>query len=125
MARGLRLWWPAMVRWTARIWGLAVAALAFAFLVEHLTWFRGPGYPPVSVEIAVLFHLVTIVGLVAAWRWGVTGACMALGGTAGFALAAGGGWRLFPIVGVVAVPAILWLLLGLADGHQGDARAAV
>jgi hypothetical protein len=114
-------WRLAIVRWTARLWGLAVSLAALAFFIEHLGWYGGAPFPPLSVTIATAFHLVTIIGLVAGWRWEVEGACTALVGAAGFVLAAGGGWRFVPILGVVAVPAILWLSLAwlLRGRHDG------
>ena len=120
-------WAASLLRWAARVSGTAAAFLVLAFFVEHLEWFSGSGgMPPPSVFLGQAFHLLLLTGLVLAWRWEVRGALLALAGAIGFVSAAGGAWRLLPLVAAVSSPALLWLLSGCLH-HQllrhGDATA--
>jgi hypothetical protein len=103
------VWLTPTIRWTARIWGAAVALVVLAFFVEHVGWLSGGQQPPTSVAIALGFHLLLLIGLVIAWRWEVLGASLALAGGVGFTVTVGGGWRLLPIMCAISIPAVLWL----------------
>jgi hypothetical protein len=105
-------WLVVVLRWTARLGGLAAALILSAFFLEHLRWFvRGEATPPPSVFVAQGFHLLAIVGLIAAWRWEGRGALLALTAGAGFVLAAGGTLRMAAVIAVLLSPAALWLIV--------------
>jgi hypothetical protein len=121
-------WLIPTIRWTARVCSVAAGVVVLAFLAEHLKWVLGDRLPPASVLVALAFHFLMLVGLVVAWRWEVLGASSILGGGLGFLIALGDGLRFLPIVGVVWVPAMLWLCaswLGRRLTSPGRAKTAM
>src|SRR5262245_61933285 len=73
-----------IVRWTGRVLALGLFLFWGASLVEHLQ----QGFlhsvkqlPPVWVWLGYLAHLTFLVGLVALWRWQVTGSILTILGT--------------------------------------------
>jgi hypothetical protein len=114
-----------VLRWAARIWGAAAALLLLAIFAEHIQeWFRDPkNLPPPFVFVAQACHLAFFLGLVAAWRWELRGALLALAGAGGFFAATGAAWGMLPFLGVTSMPAILWLCSAwLAHRHAGRAE---
>jgi hypothetical protein len=100
-----------ILRMVARAWS-AVSALVLAlFFVEHLEWFADLHHlPPGRIFAAEGFHLLLILGLVAAWKWEVPGAMLAAVAAVGFTLAAEGGWRFVSVMVLLAGPAALFLI---------------
>ncbi len=73
-----------IVRWTGRVLALGLFLFWGAVLVEHLR--QGflhsvKGLPPVWVWLGHLAHLTFLVGLVALWRWQLTGSILTILGT--------------------------------------------
>src|SRR5262245_40205136 len=73
-----------IVRWTGRVFALGLFLFWGASLVEHLQ----QGFlhsvkelPPVWVWLGYLAHLTFLVGLLALWRWPLTGSILTLLGT--------------------------------------------
>lgn len=105
-----------------RAWsGLSAAVLA-AFFLEHLAWFRDPaGTPPLSVFAASAFHLLFLFGLALGWLRARPGGILTLVGAGGFLLCAGAGPRMMGVVGFLAAPGLLWLVLPWMAGGDGPA----
>jgi hypothetical protein len=102
-----------VVRWSARIWGTAVALLWGAFFVEHLAWFNlGLATPPLSVWLRQGLHLAMIAGLLAAWRYERVGGAIALVASVAF-FGSVAGWRLWLFVAMTAPPALAFIYCGM------------
>ena len=74
-----------IVCWTGRVLALGLFLFWGAFFVEHLKeWFLHPanGFPPVWVWLAQLAHLAFLIGLIALWRWPVSGSVLSILGGA-------------------------------------------
>jgi len=103
-----------VVRWIARIWGTAAVLLTVPFFLEHLTWFSDINrLPPLHIFAQQASHLVLLLGLVAAWRWELSGGVLAVLGGVGFLLAIGGGSRFLPIVSTITAPGVRFVLCAL------------
>jgi hypothetical protein len=104
----------AAVRWVARIWAGAVFLLVLAFFVEHLVeWFAAPGpWPPVRVQLLQACHLLLLVGLAVGWKWELAGGLLTLGSAAIF-FGSVAGDRFPAFMAITAVPALIWIVLGL------------
>jgi len=99
------------LRWIARIWGTTAVLLTAPFFFEHLTWFNDLNrLPPLHIFVQQAYHLLLLVGLIAAWRWNLAGGVLALLGGFGFFVAIGGGSRLLPIVSTITAPGVLFVL---------------
>jgi hypothetical protein len=103
-----------LLRWIARIWGIALLLFWGAFFVEHLTWFADPHrLPPAFVFLMQGIHLAMLVGLVLAWRWELLGGTIVLvSSLAFFSQTAGANFALF--FATSAVPAVMWIYCGWA-----------
>jgi len=66
-----------LIRWSARIFGLALFLFILAFLI-------GEGPPPFSAMSAAF--LVAWLGLIVVWPWELVGGLMVVGGMAAFFL---------------------------------------
>ena len=117
-----------IVCWTGRVLALGLFLFWGAFFVEHLQeWFLHPvkGFPPVWIWLGQLAHLTILVGLVALWRWPVTGSILTtlgsiafFGGLAIAEAAAGGQYLSFlEFLAVTIVPALLTLACWFARPH--------
>ncbi len=76
-----------IVCWAGRILALGLFLFWGAFFVEHLQeWFMHPakGFPPVWVCLAQLAHLTVLIGLLALWRWQLTGSVLTILGSLAF-----------------------------------------
>jgi hypothetical protein len=109
----------------ARLGG-ALAFLFFgAFFIEHLEWFARPfsEWPPPYVLLLTGLHFLTLVALLAAWRWELAGggAALVCGGVFLWFAAGAGFWKLAPIV---ALPATLWIATSLFDRGEKTADLA-
>ena len=106
-------WIHASIRWSARITGLAVLALVAVFVIGH------GGFPnilgqPLPVQVECVGMLLMLTGLVAAWRWEVTGGLAVVAGFSVFLVTElvvngrppGGALPLF------VIPGILFLVSG-------------
>jgi hypothetical protein len=72
--------------WMGRALALGLFLVWGAFFAEHLQeWFLHPdkGFPPVWVWLLQLAHLAMLVGLVALWRWPITGSVLTILGSLG------------------------------------------
>jgi hypothetical protein len=109
-----------IVCWTGRVLALGLFVLWGAFFVAHLEqWFLHPikGFPPIGVWLGQLAHLAILVGLVALWRWPVTGSILTIlgslaffGGLAIWEATAGGRYLSFlEFLAITILPALLTL----------------
>lgn len=109
-----------VLRWTARLLSAGLFLFWGGFFVEHLVeWFVKPfpATPPAAVWLAQGEHLLLLLGLLALWRWEVTGSLLVLAAAlAFFADTAGTRFPLF--FGVTALPAVLLLLRALRRAVQ-------
>ena len=66
-----------IIRWTARVWGILVFALALIIIFTPDPYASGP----VPAEDWFLLSLwgVAVLGLVIAWRWPLVGAILTIG----------------------------------------------
>jgi hypothetical protein len=114
-----------IVCWTGRVLALGLFLLWGAFFVEHLEqWFLHPvkGLPPIWVWLGQLAHLAILVGLVALWRWPVTGSILTIlgslaffGGLAAWQAIVGGRYVSFlAFLAITIIPAVLTLACGFA-----------
>jgi hypothetical protein len=121
-----------IVCWTGRVLALGLFLFWGAFFVEHLQqWFLHPfkGFPPVGVWLRQLAHLAILVGLVALWRWQVTGSILTVLGSLGFfgSLAISEGTAGKPnllflkFLAVTIIPALLTLACWFARTHAPTA----
>ena len=75
----MKRWIPVVVRWSARISGLALAGLVLLFWV-------GEGGPvnilrlPTPVLLEFVGMLLMLAGFLAGWRWPALGGCTAVAG---------------------------------------------
>ena len=100
-----------ILRLVARAWSAVSAFVLLLFFIEHLEWFGDPHQlPPARIFAAEGFHLLIIMGLLAAWKWEVAGAMIAAVAAAGFTVAAGGDWRFVSVMVLLAGPAALFLV---------------
>jgi hypothetical protein len=117
-----------IVCWTGRVLALGLFLFWGAFFVEHLQ----QGFlhsvkelPPVWVWLAHLAHLTFLVGLVALWRWQVTGSILTILGSLSYfgGLAVSEATKGKPylscleFLAVTIVPALLTLACWLARPH--------
>ena len=101
------------IRWSARIWGTAIALFWSAFFVEHLAWFNPwVGSPPLRVWLlqALLFFL--IAALLSAWRYERAGGTVALFASIVF-FAAVAGSRFWLFLLMTAPPALAFIYCGI------------
>jgi hypothetical protein len=65
------------IRWIARIWGTLIVAIALLMLIGYASsWvtngetdpYGAEGYPPIE-NLPPLFALLSVLGLIVAWRW--------------------------------------------------------
>lgn len=99
----------AILRWIARIAGLALLFLWGAFFVEHLREFITlPTFPPPSVWFIQSIHLAFLLGYLIALKWEVTGSFIIIIGSAiFFAVTAGGNF--VPFFLITIIPALIYL----------------
>ena len=76
-----------IIRWTARIWGIAyLAFFLFMFVAEVLSPEQGSN-PMTSREmVSLVFVFGYFAGLVLAWKWEGLGGVIAIGSTIAFSL---------------------------------------
>ena len=75
------------IRWLARIWGTLIAAFTLLMLIGYAwNWVTTGKADPHAVEdypsienVPPLFGLLSVLGLVIAWRWEGLGATIAIG----------------------------------------------
>lgn len=107
-----------MARWSARVLsGLIVLFYGF-FLVAHLVGDQGgPSRPLVWNDYVILVTLVlSLVGLLVAWRWELAGAAITL---IGIAVCAAVNWRVLVFPGaLIPVAALLYLLSWRLNGPR-------
>lgn len=107
-----------IVRWMARIWGLASILLVLAFLF-------GEGLSPTQITPMewmqlLLFPFGVMVGLLLAWRWEGLGGGLALVSFVAFYLVhymVSGTLPGGPYFGLVAAPGLLFVLCWLLSRH--------
>jgi hypothetical protein len=101
-----------ILRWIARVWGIALLLFWGAFFVEHLTWFADlQQLPAAFVFLMQAIHLAMLVGLVLAWRSELLGGTVVLvSSLAFFSQTAGANFALF--FATSAAPALVWIYCG-------------
>jgi hypothetical protein len=117
-----------IVCWTGRVLALGLFLFWGASLVEHLR----QGFlhsvkelPPVWVWLGYLAHLTFLVGLVALWRWQLTGSILTILGTlsyfGGLAISEATKGKQYlsclEFLAVTIIPALLTLACWLARAH--------
>ena len=117
-----------IVCWTGRVLALGLLLFWGAFFVEHLQqWFLHPfnGFPPVWVWLGQLAHLAILIGLMALWRWPVTGSILTILGSLSFfgglavseAIAGKSSHLFLAFLAVTIIPALLTLACWFARTH--------
>ena len=117
-----------IVCWTGRVLALGLLLFWGAFFVEHLQeWFLQPfkGFPPVWVWLGQLAHLTILIGLVAIWRWQLTGSIFTILGSLAFfgglaisqAIAGRSPLLFLAFLAVTIMPALLTLACWFARTH--------
>ncbi len=114
--------WP---RWTARVLGTLLFLVMGAFFIEHLEWFsqKKNSWPPLWVWLMQGVHLLMMASLLAAWRWELVGGFLVLAtALVFFSQTAGRNFVLFSVVS--ALPALLWIYVGLKARQEGRGDGA-
>ena len=97
-----------LLRWTARIAALMVAGI-FVFFVaaEYINPHSGP---PTKLRewVGIALMVLTVVGMLLAWKWELAGACVSLLSLAAFCILVPMN-RYDYVIGVAAAPGILFL----------------
>ncbi len=107
---------PAACRWTARIVGtLLVAICGFIAIGQGIP---NPTTQPILVQIGFLALALIATGILAAWRWELTGAIISLTGWSMFVLAVCSPTRLNSFVFALAFPGVLYLSSALLRRNQ-------
>jgi hypothetical protein len=119
--------WTTAMRWVARLLAMAAAGLFVLFAVEcgptalaSLSWSSPQGIP------LLLALLVSLAGLLIAWRWELVGGAMAVGGAVAIValVCAGSGWELLRCALVFAAPLLLAGALYLGCSWRNGATVA-
>jgi len=111
-----------VLRWAARVWGVASALLLFAFAFgghEHLRFTAG------EAVAFLLFPVGVVVGFAVAWRWELAGGLVTVGSLALLALyvlAWSGRW-IGPYFLLFAAPGFLHVASALLAARRGWSAA--
>lgn len=102
-----------VMRWFARVWGLAIVALVVLFAAMYAVSPDAPPPTPSDWVGLALFPVGVCVGLVLAWRWEGLGGAITIGSYVAFYLwmyLSGGGFPSGPYFSLAAVPGALFLM---------------
>ena len=108
----------AVLRWTARVVGLGLAALFLFFFVAHIVEGQFVWADIIGRERAMLIAIgVALAGMISLWRWELLGSLLVLVGTCAFygvELSVGSlpGGPIFPLFFLVGIAGVVGWLLG-------------
>ncbi len=103
---------PQLLRWSARITGLAVAVGYVAIVVGHLIEPEGTSPTMLREWLGILLLSIACLAVVIAWRWPLAGGLVSLAGLIAFVIVI----RLQQplVIAAVAIPAVLSIFAALA-----------
>ena len=114
-----------ILRWIARIWGVASIAIVLLFLFGEGLVTNGV-WPTATEWIGLLFFpFGLLVGLLLAWRYELAGALVAAGSVVafyGWNFFVNGNWPVGPFFVLLALPAILFIVLAWWQKHEPPQR---
>ena len=103
-------------RWTARLLGCALLALVVLIAVGE--GMPNPWTQPLLIQVGFLAMAVLMGGMVAAWRWELTGAAISLTGWCLFVGAVVPLARMNWFVAALAVPGLLYAGSAILRRHR-------
>jgi len=111
--------------WIGRITAALLFVLWGAFFVEHLTeWFKDSGHlPPWSVFLIQFFHLVMLIGYIAAFKWKVVGSGIIILGALCF-FGAIGAKAMLTFFTISIFPAVIFLFVYYFEKKIRPAQSA-
>jgi hypothetical protein len=98
--------------WIGRFLAVLLFILWGAFFIEHLTeWFKDSGHlPPLSVFLIQFFHLLMLVGYIAAFKWKAVGSSMIILGALVF-FGSLGAKAMLAFFAISILPAVIFLFV--------------
>ena len=102
-----------VLRWLARIWGSAIAAIVLFFLVmDLLSGGTAESLSTKEVLTFICFPLSPIIGFILAWKWEFRGGLLVLLGMIGLSFLRPDLLTGFPLIAAIIIPALILTWLG-------------